>query len=251
MFENISDAMIYNCFSKNIFCKDISEFLHTDISEVYVKIDNAIKDNNEEWERCDPKTQEEIEGFYRRSTTYIHELAGYNSVDSIQSLMGSCFWGFAKPYIMHCSNTKCLKVLDYGGGIGSLTMLISMLGNNHHAYTYDLDGVISNFSKYRREKHGFYYDVITDKDIFPENIDMIYSGDVLEHVYDIDEHLNRIHNALKEGGLFFVWACFADDSFNSHINVGEEHNYKIFDFFMNKNYRVIEDGSKRVLGYAK
>lgn len=146
----------------------------------------------------------ELLDFYKRTNHYLYELASWDASKEKQV-------EFKKIYYF-CRKFKIKKVLDYGGGVGGLTIYLSQRGI--HCDYLDVGGITHNFARWRFSKRGL--TGVKDIDITkynPQDIssiyDLIFAYDVLEHIYDIGEAVRNISLFLKEGGFFVCRAIFA------------------------------------------
>jgi methionine biosynthesis protein MetW len=94
------------------------------------------------------------------------------------------------------------KVLDLGCGDGFIMKRIKAIGNN-------VEGVeISNNAIKNARKNGFtVYDCSLNDD-WSKNIkkkyDVIFAGELIEHIFDTDKLLRNVRKVLKKGGYLII-----------------------------------------------
>jgi methionine biosynthesis protein MetW len=94
------------------------------------------------------------------------------------------------------------SVLDLGCWDGAITMKIRDLGNS-------VEGVeISEYSIERCKEKGLkVYDLDLNKDWanqIPQKYDVVFAGEILEHIYETDIFLSNIYKVLKNDGCLII-----------------------------------------------
>jgi 2-polyprenyl-3-methyl-5-hydroxy-6-metoxy-1,4-benzoquinol methylase len=90
--------------------------------------------------------------------------------------------------------------LDFGAGPGSSSLFFHSLGWN--VYLADISTTMLDFARWRLAKHAVpatFFDTNTDP-LPAHTFDLITAFDVMVHVPDIQETLEKLHRALKPGG---------------------------------------------------
>ena len=159
---------------------------------------------------------------------YLYDLSGWHS-------SGTCE-GYGNPTEKYASGT----VLDFGGGIGSYSLIASEYANS----VYYLDINQSNqdfaefrFNKYKRMNIGILRSI---PDAFEYNT--IICIDVLEHMEDPIGLLTTLTSKLTNDGhlLLFYTPHTSNGEHPMHIMTHDQ--VKQTDTFMSRNYTWIEHG---------
>ena len=146
------------------------------------------------WNRLDPKSENEIISFYKNNPYGKFSLA-YWHMEKGQR-------GFRKEIVKHCFG----DVLDYGGGIGDLTIKIAEKGLN---VTYvDLNGEYMKFAKWLFKRRGEDITVLDveadDERIWEKEYDTVVCIDVIEHIPYPKSVLEKMEKHLKNNGRLII-----------------------------------------------
>lgn len=173
---------------RNAVLQDLSLYWEMDAPTLLQRLDGGKSRRvlAEEWRRSDPHTVDEVQSFYQRQDEYIADLALFNvQVD---------YWRTVKPLLVVRG-----KVVDFGGGIGSLALALARRGCD---VTYvDLPSPQRNFAEWRFARHGFPVAVAASLDGL-HDLDAIVSSDVIEHLHPdaLPQVAQQMAAALKSGG---------------------------------------------------
>lgn len=197
--------------------EDITACMRKEVKE-YLKIKDLELDNywgergtqriKEDWEKSDPRTNEEIVKFYEKEQIYISELASWHCLklnDTILEIVKSLIFA-----VKH----KCCKFLDYGCGIGSSGLFFHYYG--FEVELADISSVLLNFAKYRFQIRGIKEKVkftdLKEEKISKDNyFDFVSVVEVLEHVMDPVQVMAIIHKTMLENGYVFLTTSFFPD----------------------------------------
>lgn len=111
------------------------------------------------------------------------------------------------------------KIVDYGAGVGSYTIPLSMLGFDITAFEIS-DSTIIDFLKWRIDKRYLNVRVFGHKDLqlplkTEDKVDAIILYDVLEHLDKPFELIKKMHNLLKsQGMLYLTYSSHGDEMSN-------------------------------------
>jgi len=120
------------------------------------------------------------------------------------------------------------KCLDYGAGMGDLTLEMARRG---HSTTYfDVDGESKAFAEWRAGQTGLKLNFVTNREQLQAEVaksgkfNTIVSLDVLEHLPDIENELNFLTSILETGGkLIFSIPFGSTDAHPMHL----DHNLDV------------------------
>lgn len=176
----------------------------------------------EAWEQADPQTPEEIITFYRTLDLYIPHLSAWTFEGDKIDLCRRYYEWFVEPVD---GSRSCRTFLDYGSGVGDVTL---WMNNFADAYYCDVGGVLETF--YRRRTEARSLDVPDPvrvegpdwqlSDRFDEELDVVVTNDVLEHVPDPAATVRGLVDAVRPGGHIVTQWTF-NDSEPLHIHVGK------------------------------
>lgn len=124
--------------------------------------------------------------------------------------------------LMFAKYNKAVNILDYGSGIGSASLVFANLGFN--MTLTDVSSELLDYAKWRFNRRNFSASFLqVPQNNIPNNkFDIIFSLDVLEHVFNIDAVLDQIFLALKPKGFFFFTVVEQNDLHPMHINTEKD-----------------------------
>lgn len=211
------------------------EFLKVSDEELLDLIKNNLENSRKEWE-----TRISDEDFYKNTKTLIIGLVEFNNKERLTN--------FYHPV----QNLRDLKVLDFGGGIGTLSFLLSP--ENKVDY-YDLPSITQDFAKFMNTKMECGVNFIEtplpsgnivsieNNNLHPINFlnktyDLVIAFDVLEHLRDPIDTIKKLDKLLKRDGLFYTTGL--DFSFSNPLHIKENADYReeLMNFFYH-NYRLM------------
>jgi 2-polyprenyl-3-methyl-5-hydroxy-6-metoxy-1,4-benzoquinol methylase len=150
-----------------------------------------------EWQTNDRSTPEGLREFYQTQVSWIFDTMWYHANQFHRTAPAESVeiaWGLRALRPGHH--------LDFGAGPGTSSIFFSLLG--WQVSLADISTSFQEFAKWRLKRHGVaatYYD--NSRDEFPnESFDLITAFDVMVHVPNIPEALEKLHRALKPSGYF-------------------------------------------------
>jgi len=198
-------------YDKNEMVKELAEFFHFPEDETLHYLENGDRYYMEEWNRLfgphPPKGDEEIKDFYKKSMFAAFDMAKWHSDDKKMLFDGkqmTKYEIYSFEVLHFLKNAPKMKILDYGGGIGSLDIRISEMG--HDITSYDIGERVQEFARFRAEKHGATVRFL--REIPDEKFDCVICHDVLEHCNDLEYEIKQISNLLKHDGHLFLRVTF-------------------------------------------
>jgi 2-polyprenyl-3-methyl-5-hydroxy-6-metoxy-1,4-benzoquinol methylase len=184
---------------------EAAEYLGLSVDETQKRIERSGTDFPDEWNRLvtDPTDPEQLVRFYNESQAELFEQIAWHSSEPIhhRSLVCSDL----------ASTMRGREFLDYGSGIGSNALVFGLAG--FRVTLADIADPLRNFAKWRCERRGIPVRAVDLKRESLESLryDVITCFDVLEHVPDPLAAVRRMRDALRLGGVFFLYAPFGFD----------------------------------------
>ena len=204
---------------KNEAVAEICAFTGEDPLEVEDKCKIVSKFGDIIWEISQPETEEEVLSFYRDTDFYIYHL------------MKGCDWqgsGRHLAQVIIDEINPVDRVLDYGGGCGSLSIALAQAGfNTTHL---DLPSQLLEFTRFRFARRGLDVKTIAAVAKYPlkEKYNAIICTHVIEHLTDPESTLRHMANHLETGGKMFLEIPF-DPSPGAEAHPHMHLNYLTFD----------------------
>lgn len=205
--------------------QELSEFFNISKDKIEQKmlVEIPVK---EDWNRMniDPANHEDLTKFYRETNSYIYELMAANNI--IQTL-------FTYSVLIERIKKLGIKtILDYGGGAGTLSVLLSQLG--YDVVYADLPGKTFQFAKWRFKKRGLKIPIIAlfgneETDLSTNKLkkykfDCILSTEVIEHVLYPLKLIKSFADKLSPGGVAVISeSCGYTEQFASHLESNKKY----------------------------
>lgn len=142
----------------------------------------------ESWNRKAPVTEEQVLSFYKESgQDYLRELVIFN--------LSPLYWVKAGPLV----GTTGKKLVDFGGGIGTLSIVLAKRGRN--VTFIELPSEHRKFAEFRFKRHNLEISVANSLAEVQE-VDAILCGDVIEHIHpdSLPGLVGQMYEALNHGG---------------------------------------------------
>jgi len=122
--------------------------------------------------------------------SYLYDLAFWHSA------------GDTIPWATTCYPHLRGEVIDFGGGIGSYTLMAGHKSAVRRVYYYDVNQTNLGFTKFRVTKRGT--SAKTRFDLPDHQVDCLISLDVLEHLPDRVAAIGEFADLLKPGGVLLL-----------------------------------------------
>jgi len=170
--------------------EDLSAFWQISVQKVLERVRAARPQElaAKAWIEQDPKTPRDVERFYSRNgEIYILDLAEFNLMPE--------YWCDAAEMLV-----RKQKVIDFGGGIGSLAILLKDMGNI--VTMVELPGAHRDFAAWRFARRALDIPIKDSLDGL-RDFDTLISTDVIEHIHPdaYPELAKKIASALKPDGV--------------------------------------------------
>ncbi len=191
----------------NAIAADIASWTHEPVPAVLQKMETGLQDFSSHWSTAgvDRLDSGRIEDFYRDQFIEAYDLANWHGGRTTGSPPLSYAWA---AQFIHQNNLN--RVLDFGSGIGSGVLLITVIGCEVHAA--DVANRLLAFLEHRCSRRGYYPVLLDLAKTRPtrEFYDVIVCFDVLEHVRDPLAKMKELASYLRPGG--YLLANFYEDS---------------------------------------
>lgn len=180
--------------------QDMCLYFNSTLLEMQRKIERGTVSLAREWNDRNPQTADEVLTFYKEAENYIFDLAFWHQLGGIQQQTQSI--------VKFCREEGLNQILDYGCGIGELSIALAEAGCN--VTLADVSGKTFDFAKWRVKQKGLDVKLIDVIDDFPliETYDCIVCLEVLEHLWDPTSMIKHFYSHLRLGGFLLVTATF-------------------------------------------
>jgi len=207
-------------FAKNSVI-DLAEFKGLTVEEVLKRGDDSRKKLNELWIKGEKKQisyySKEIEDLY------LYDLATWH-------FLSSGVWKWLKAVE---DNVQGKKVLDFGGGVGTYTLLLSYLGFD--VTFIDINPYNEEFTRWRLKK----YNLSAEFEV-KGKYDSIICLDTLEHLLDPVSALRNFYNLLNPGGILILTYEFNTAHGEKPMHLDSEEVIKTFEEIKDKLFILVK-----------
>lgn len=183
--------------------QELVEYTGMHPNEVMSKLKHGSELAIARWKRINPKTQEEILKFYQTCKEYIFDLSYFNYFSPLA-------YAERRGIVDRVKG----RVLDCGGGVGSVCIMLAKKGVKDVIY-YDVPGATMEFAKWRFNKRDLSITTVEGSEI-EDRLDGLYNTviclDVLEHLTNPELHVKRLADHLTADGKLFITTAFVTDS---------------------------------------
>lgn len=167
----------------------LGEYTGETPDEIMIKATSAAHVIRDEWNIADPKTPAEFERFYATQAHYLYDLVHWNASPMYQRILRML------------AEVKGERVLEFGGGLGTLTEYLATRGNR--VDYCDVPGVLLDFARWRFRRLNGYADnirVVSEWELGA--FDRVVAIDVLEHLHpdSAEVVIEGLILTLKPGG---------------------------------------------------
>ena len=190
---------------------ELARFLGISFEEAKQRVEHYQLDiTSEAWKKANPQTADEVDEFYKNETHYLYELIPWNYQSEV-------FHKKVEPLFQYHRK----KILEIGGGIGSLCIALNYAGND---VTYcDISPTLSSFAMQRFQDRQMAIPIIQDlKQV--RDFDIVVAIDFFEHIHPdrLSGLLKEIASVLKDGGFLYSRSNFKEQNiFPMHYDHSE------------------------------
>lgn len=183
------------------------------------------KKHKNEWLFWDPKTETQINWFYKSSISYLFT----NSIHVLH------------PNIIN-DIPEGSTIFDFGGGTGNYSYYL--INKKCKCVYFDISFLQRKFVEYVVNKNNLPISIVNyDEDLIPiynEKVDFIIALDVIEHIPNYEKYIKYFSNIVKSGGGVYVYAPFSTVNDPTHLDDKYELNKVMgnYGFYFVKNIKL-------------
>lgn len=230
VFKNIRQSI--QKFRKDLI-QDVKDYTKLSSEECSNRINVGSRWIKEEWNKINPKTDEEIKQFYKNTKNYIWDLTMWHTTNRIK---------FDIELVQNIKSkfSKDVKILDYGCGIGVNGFMLAQEG--YSVTLADLDSYTLDFAQYRANKTQYPINVWkVDTEDIKTKFDVIFMFDMIEHMSKEEfklmaDKLNRLRH--KDTVIYYSVSFGKTEYHPMHFNSDPEYERLIKDFVGDKGINI-------------
>lgn len=207
---------------------ELAEYTGEDVALVRTKLAQAGDALKTEWRTQKRTSAAQVDAFYKETGQYLYDLTQFN-----YSPMYAGWRGAICNVCQQAGEGRVLRVLDYGGGIGTTLLDLADLPNMRLAYA-DLPGQTFDYARWRFARRGLDVEMVAvdgDDPLAGRVFDVIVCLDVIEHLVEPERAVTYLIDHLQPGGLLILTVTFyAPEPDTMHLNLDRYTNegfYKI------------------------
>lgn len=204
---------------------DLSEYLDMDRNDILWFLKSKGRPTNYFWHYLNPKTDEEVKGFYEKNPFYMFDLIYWHSTR------------YQKALRTRMINMAKGNILDYGGGVGFLSMEAAKKGLK--VDFADVEGRMFEFAKWLFQKKDLNINIINlSREKISKKYDTIFFIDVLEHVKNPKEMLREVVGYLNDNGRLII---IVDHIASREIPLHFELGFHVEDYLKSLGMKATND----------
>lgn len=187
--------------------------------EALARIDGAYEQQVAEWRGRPRVSEEEVVEFYRQTDSYLFELVGFNYRHEAYQVWRRLIFDAVRG---RCDGPGPLRVLDYGGGIGSVLLDLAVLPNLTLAFA-DIPGKTFDFAAWRLRRRGIpvrFIDASAPDALDGQAYDVVICLEVIDHVGDSLGLAAYLADHVVAGGVLIASCNFNNNGGDAafHLN---------------------------------
>ncbi|RJQ13676.1 MAG: glycosyltransferase [Nitrospiraceae bacterium] len=225
--------------------RELAEYTHLPVKDILNRIRSIYSRQVEEWRGLigDKTTRDKVREFYRDTDSYLFDLVQYN----YENLY---YMKWTEDIFNFCAELKKqkgdLKILDFGGGIGSQLIALSALKNAELSYA-DIPGKTFEYAGWRFNRRHLAIDIIdaTRGDFLAGRMyDVVITLDVIEHLVDPEAAVEYLLRHIRPGGHLIIVTSFVDNNGEAgwHLNVDRYTDDSFYNFIEKQGMEMLNEG---------
>jgi glycosyltransferase involved in cell wall biosynthesis/2-polyprenyl-3-methyl-5-hydroxy-6-metoxy-1,4-benzoquinol methylase len=247
MFASLFEDVLRSTFKGAV--SELAEYTQLKDNDILKRIRSVYSQQIQEWKGVigQQLTQDKVLEFYRRTDSYLFDLVQYNYENHYYVQWTEDLFNF-------CAGLKNerreLKILDFGGGIGSQMISLSRLKGAKLCYA-DIPGKTSEYAKWRFNRRHVDIEMIdASKEDFLEGrmYDVVITLDVVEHLVDPEAVVRYLVNHIKPDGYLAVVTSFVDNNGEAgwHLNADRYTDEAFYDFIKSLGMELLNNEYPRI-----
>jgi len=191
--------------------KELARFLGITFEEARQRVKSySALQMGADWKRARPKTVEQVRKFYENTDKYLYELIPWNYTPEFEKRIHP---------LLHYRHRK---ILEIGGGIGSLCIALALAGND--VTYFDINLKCREFARQRFADRLLNIKIV-DSLTGLRDYDIVIAIDTLEHIHidELPKLLKEIESLLKDDGFLYERSNFGQQEvFPMHYDHSHE-----------------------------
>ena len=195
----------------------LSRYLQKPVPEIAGEYWQRRKTSDVEAQRraAQANNDDEVNLYYAETVQYLYELSYWEATKDKQK--------WFEVLRKACRKLELRKVLDFGGGVGGLTIALRSAGID--CDHLDVPGNTLTYAGWRFTQERYTARAWRAGESLPKEMyDAVFAWDVFEHLYDLEKTLKEIRGMLKPGGLLISKSTFAESE-STHIHLEKNRIY--------------------------
>jgi 2-polyprenyl-3-methyl-5-hydroxy-6-metoxy-1,4-benzoquinol methylase len=156
--------------------------------------------------------------YYQTTPLYLYELSYWEACHDKQR--------WFRVVARACRRFGLRRVLDYGGGIGGVSLFLQL--RNIVVCDYlDVAGLTFEYAKWRFARRSLPVQTIDVLHGWPTGpYDAVIAWDVLEHLFDLEGTIGNIAGILRPGGWLLDKSTFGEEGGDHHVHLAKYACYR-------------------------
>ena len=245
--EKLCIDLVTEFFDGKYTEEEVSQYLFKEVDNGGAKIREGVKKLSDEFIdefgmgqlSINKENDTKVRKWYESTDYYVFDLLPWNFCGMFQDKLN-----YTKTKL---DEMDCKTIVDYGGGLGIVSIALAELNKFDKIYYVDLKGSVTyGFAEFLIKKLGL-EDKITmmgDEEYFQSDIftDIIISNDCFEHIVDLDYTLDNL--VQKSNTLLHDSTFHTDENTPMHV---QTQGLQEFCQSMLDRYFLVVNGDARVL----